>query len=744
MASTAIQLGESARGGRLRFVATIFAGSFLLFLIQPMIARMALPRLGGSPSVWNSAMLVYQALLLGGYAFAHWLGRFPARTQGLLQAGGLLAAAVMLPLGLSGAIPPPDANAYFWVPWLLLVSIGPIFLFVSAQAPLIQRWYALSGGGDPYPLYAASNLGSFAGLLSYPLLVEPLLTVSQQSAYWSIGYLFLLALVVLIAIRLPSRVEAIAESHVERAPLSRVTVAKWIGLAAIPSGLMLSTTLHLTTDLLAMPLLWVGPLGLYLLSFSVAFAASRRPALWISAAAPFFLIVASWTLFSGASALALSIAGFSLVALFAISVAIHTLLFDLRPDPSRLTAFYLAMSVGGVVGGLFCALVAPLLFDWTYEHPILMLAAAWALGGKALLPGLRARLRKTPLSRNASLMAGAVLIALAALATLAGLDKVEATRSAIYAAFGIAALLALGNRIVFTAALAALMIVSGGLAKIALSIEPGRMTRSFFGIDTIADVPGNARVLIHGTTIHGVQAMGSSERERSTTTYFVPKSGVGMAMTNAPALFGSAARIDVVGLGAGTLACYARPGQAWRFYEIDPVIVDIARTRFTFLSRCLPAVPIELGDARLTLARRPTGSTDLLVIDAFSSDAVPMHLLTLEAFATYRRTLAPNGLLMVHISNRFIDLRPVLAAAARHGWDARIRHYEPTSEEVALHHKPSLWVALSPSRETMAKLVTASPAGAWAPLQNAAASDAWTDEQATILPIIKWRRRPNG
>ncbi|MCY7399085.1 MAG: fused MFS/spermidine synthase [Sphingomonas bacterium] len=717
----------------------MFAGSFLLFLIQPMIARMALPRLGGSPSVWNSAMLVYQALLLGGYAFAHWLGRFPARTQGLVQAGGLLAAAMMLPLHLSGAMPPPDANAFIWVPWLLIVSVGPVFLFVSAQAPLIQRWYALSGEGDPYPLYAASNLGSFAGLLSYPLLVEPLLTVSQQSAYWSIGYVLLIVLVSLIAVRLPTRSEVVPKVSIERSNFPRATVAKWIGLAAIPSGLMLSTTLHLTTDLVAMPLLWVGPLGLYLLSFSVAFAADRRPAQFISTMAPLFLIVACWTLFTGASTIALAVAGFSLVALFVISVAIHSLLFELRPDPSRLTAFYLAMSTGGVVGGLFCALFAPLLFDWTYEHPLLMLAAAWCCGGKALLATSRTRFFGKPLTGRAGVMIGVVIISLANLATIAGLDKIEAARSAIFGLFGIVALLALGNRLLFAAALAALMLFAGGLSKIALSIEPGRMTRSFFGINTIGDTNDNARVLIHGTTVHGIQATGSQERERRTTSYYAPQSGVGLAMTSAPALFGAAARIDVVGLGAGTLGCYARPGQAWRFYEIDPVMVDIAKTRFTFLSRCLPRVPIELGDARLTLARRPTASTDLLVIDAFSSDSVPMHLLTLEAFATYRRTLAANGLLLVHISNRFLDLEPVLAAAARHGWDARIRDYKPTKSELELKYSHSVWVALSPSPNTMTNLVASSPAGSWDTLDRADASSAWTDEHATILPIIKWR-----
>ncbi|MEQ7874164.1 fused MFS/spermidine synthase [Sphingomonas sp. ASV193] len=718
---------------------TIFAGSFLLFMVEPMVARMVLPRLGGAPAVWNSAMLVYQVLLLGGYAFAHWLGRFSPRTQGFVQAGGLLLAALMLPLHLLDAVPPPNADAYLWVPWLLIMSIGPLLLFISAQAPLVQRWFALSGGGDPYPLYAASNLGSFAGLLSYPLLVEPLLTVTEQARYWSVGYLLLLVLVALTAARLPRVARADARPVADQAPLSRKIVARWIMLAAIPSGLMLSTTLHLTTDLVAMPLLWVGPLGLYLLSFSVAFAQNRLAARVLGAAAPLLLITASWTVFAGVSPWALSIAALSLLTMFALSVAIHAILFDERPDPSRLTAFYLAMSVGGVVGGLFCALAAPLLFDWAYEHPILMLAAAYVLGDRTIVPALAKRWADPAMAGRVARLGGLALIAAALFLANSGLEQVPVAKGGMIALFSLAALVALGNRLLFTAAIAALMLLTGGLERLALSVEPGRMTRSFFGVDTIGVTPDHARVLFHGTTVHGIELLGSPERERTAVSYYNPNSGIGLAMRAAPALFGGAARIDVVGLGAGTLACYAQPGQSWRFYEIDPVVVGIARHQFSFLSRCAPGAPIEVGDARLTLAGKPGASADLLAIDAFSSDSVPMHLLTLEAFDLYRRHLASDGLLMVHISNRFLDLEPVLAEAAAKGWVARIRYYDPPPAERARYYTHSLWVAMSPSAATIEALERASPPEAWRTLRRRDGATAWTDDYSTILPVIRWQ-----
>jgi hypothetical protein len=739
MASTAIEANPAGRLMKLRFILAIFCGSFLLFLVQPMIARMALPRLGGAPAVWNSAMLVYQLLLLGGYAYAHWLGRFAPRTQGVVHIGLLAAAAMMLPIGLIAGNPSPDANIFLWVPWLLMVSIGPVFFAISAQAPLVQRWFALSGGGDPYPLYAASNLGSFAGLVAYPLLVEPLLPVAVQSIAWSLGYALVIVLIAACVLALP-KAAAAEKSSAATAPPALREIALWIGLAAIPSGLILSTTLYITTDIVAMPLMWVVPLGLYLLSFSVAFAADRRLARWISGLAPFALLAAAAGLFLPAN-LWLAGALAAIVSLFSVAVALHGALFDRRPDPAHLTAFYLMLSVGGVIGGIFGALVAPLIFDWTYEHPLLMVAAALAIPATSPFRRFADVWNGSEAARRATRWGIPVILVLSLIGRgpfgLPASSTIALLASCLLFAVGI---FAVGNRVLLAAAVAGLMLSMGGWGKLGLSVQPGQMSRSFFGIYSIGSrQAGGARVLLHGTTIHGIQLQGTAERQRSATTYYAAPSGIGLALSAAPLLFGDGARVDIVGLGTGTLACYAQPGQRWTLYEIDPAVVDIARDpeRFTFLSRCLPDAPVLLGDARLTLERAPPASTDLLVVDAFSSDSIPMHLLTLEAFETYRRKLSAEGLLLVHISNRHLDLKPVVAAAARAGWTARLRHYVPTVEDRdGNQHTSSMWVAMSPSAATIARLEAANP-GAWQPLEGRSGFRPWTDDYASVLPILR-------
>ena len=741
MGTAAVEMERRSKAARSRFVATIFVGSFLLFLVQPMVARMALPRLGGAPAVWNSAMLVYQALLLAGYAYAHWLGRAAPQRQAAIHLAVFAVAALTLPIGLIAAFPPPNANPFLWVPWLLLVSIGPLFFVISAQAPLIQRWYSLSGAGDPYPLYAASNLGSFAGLIAYPLLVEPLLPIVQQRWWWSGAYCMLALLVAWCAFSLPAKGAAGATAPARIAPpAARRERLRWILLAAIPSGLILSTTLHVTTDIGAMPLLWVLPLGVYLLSFTVAFAANRRPAEAIARTAPLILLFAACGLFVEVKSFALLFGVVAIVNLFTASVALHKQLFERRPDPQHLTLFYLLMSVGGVIGGIFGALVAPMIFDWTYEHVILLVAAAFLMTTPSLFDRL-ARLWKGDSTARRMTIAGALLVVVLAVAGKGAFGLPASKDIAYFAGFAIiaVAILAIGNRLLFTVSVAALMVCVGGWERLQLSAEPGKMTRSFFGVYSLHDRPG-ARSLAHGTTMHGIQNRGSPERERMATTYYAPQSGVGLAMAAAPRLFGEGARIGIVGLGAGTLACYARPGQNWTFYEIDPVDIAIARDpkRFTFLSRCLPRVPVELGDARLTLERAPASSADLLVIDAFSSDSIPIHLLTSEAFAVYRRHLSQDGLLLVHISNRFLDLKPVIAAAAALGWHARVRHYRPDDQQKADNHTSSMWIAMSPSESTLGQL-TSGNAAKWRPIRPRPGFTPWTDDRATLLPLIRWR-----
>ena len=735
---------DRARGrsvARARFVATIFTGSFLLFLVQPMIARMALPRLGGAPTVWNSAMLVYQALLLAGYAYAHWLGRFRPRGQAAIHVAMLLLAGLTLPIGLIASTPPPDANPFLWVPWLLLVSIGPLFFAVSAQAPLLQRWFALSDAGDPYPLYAASNLGSFGGLIAYPFLVEPLMGVSDQRWLWSAGYALLVVLVAWCGLRLP-RTAAIDSPRPSLAPAADWrTIGSWIVLAAVPSGLILSTTLHVTTDLVAMPLLWVLPLGAYLLSFTIAFASDRRASTWTIRLAPLILLFACFGVFIDSSWLMLLFAAISVVNVFTVSVALHSRLFDTRPPAEQLTFFYLMMSVGGVLGGAFCALIAPLIFNWTYEYLLLIVAAAWLMRASSPFDRFVRLWDGSATARRITLLGVVAAFALLFL-TKGVLGVAGATTFGRVTTLTLIALaiFAIGNRPLFTAVTAALLLSAGGWDKLAQTFAPGTMTRSFFGIYAIREGANGSRVLVHGTTLHGIQNRGSPERERMETSYYAPLSGVGLAMRSARNLFGPHARIGIVGLGAGSLSCYARPGQDWTYYEIDPAVVRIARdpARFTFLARCKPDAHIRLGDARLLIERAPTASADLLVLDAFSSDSVPMHLLTKEAFADYRRVVSPTGLLMVHISNRYLDLRPVVAAAAQSGgWSGSLRRYRPDAEGFALNETGSDWVALSKDPATVRRLVM-DTGEQWTPLRPRPGFAPWTDDHSSVLPLINF------
>ncbi|WP_313392233.1 fused MFS/spermidine synthase [Sphingobium yanoikuyae] len=732
-------------GTRPRFVLTICAGSFLLFLVQPMIARMALPRLGGAPAVWNSAMLVFQALLLAGYAYAHWLSRFPARRQALIHLGLFLLSAIFLPIGLVAGAPPADVNPALWVPWLLGMSIGPLFFIVAAQAPLLQRWFTATGAGDPYPLYAASNLGSFVGLLAYPLLVEPLLSLKLQSIGWSLGYGLLFFLVYLSARCLPAE-DALLERDIAAAgpPPDWPTMLHWMALAAVPSGLMLATSLYLTTDIVAMPLLWVLPLGLYLLSFSIGFSTRRGPVNMLTLLAPLILLIGACTAFPSGVRFPIVISVGILSVLFVVAIVLHGLLYDRRPSPAYLTRFYLIMSFGGMLGGLFCALLAPLIFNWTFEYPILLAAAALLLPQRAALLKGGAQLWADPGRRiwaaGAMLVMGLVLSLLGA-GLLTPEPPSDLVKAACFVLIIAMALLAIGQRIAFAGLALYLMLCLGGWEKLAQAVTPGMLTRSYFGVYGVTNKGVDQRILFHGTTLHGMQNLRPGH-ERDPTSYYAPKSGVGLLLRHAGDMFGAGARVGVVGLGAGTLACYKQAGQAWRFYEIDPDMVAIARNPqdFSFLSRCQPNADVALGDARMVLAGEPANGADILVIDAFSSDSIPMHLLTREAMAIYGRRLAPDGVLMIHISNRYLDLRPVIAAAARNGgWQARLRDYRPDERDKALLFTGSVWVALSRDRARITQLERLSGAGLWTELPARPGFSPWTDDHASILPILKFK-----
>jgi SAM-dependent methyltransferase len=738
-----------ARNSRALFLITILTGSFLLFLVQPMIARMALPRLGGAPAVWNSAMLVYQALLLAGYAYAHRLAREPARRQAVVHLALFAVALLWLPIGLANLQPPADGSPIFWVPWLLIASIGPLFFVVAAQAPLMQRWYSLSGNeGEPYALYAASNIGSFAGLIAYPLVVEPFTSLNSQKWIWSGIYLALMALVAICGLKLwrsPTQAADIRNDAADHVHIGWKRCLYWIALAAVPSGLMLSTTSHLTTDLMAMPLLWVIPLSIYLLSFSVAFADNQRPAYWISRFAPLVIVIAGSFVFIvwGKAAINGLIASLSL--LFFVAVALHTEMYRTRPAARELTTFYLMMSVGGVMGGLFCAIIAPLLFDWTWEHPILILAAAVLMPKISLLMFDRTEPKTAPVM----LIIGIIALALGVFGGVTEPETVSWKKVLLATTVITLGVAVAGFRIPFLLTVTGLLTINGGWYSVQQSLDGSRL-RSYFGTYTFNSTEsGRLRWLNHGTTMHGMQLLDEPTRPIS---YYPPTSGVGIALRNAPRLYGADASIGIVGLGTGTLACYKKAGQSWQFFEIDPLVVEISRERkiFSFLDRCAPDVPITLGDARLTLAEVPQGQFDILALDAFSSDSIPLHLLTKEAFATYRRALTPDGLLLVHISNRYIDLNPVVAAEAKlNGWYAALRHDRPTAVLAATGDRASQWIAMSPDRATLDRLTTGKidqvksryyDAQQWLELDPPGKTDPWTDDYASVLPHLSlWK-----
>ncbi|MBB4857884.1 spermidine synthase [Novosphingobium chloroacetimidivorans] len=729
-------MSTSAR--RPLFVATILAGSFLLFLVQPMVARMALPRLGGAPNVWNSAMVVYQALLLAGYGYAHGLSKLAQRRQIVVHLALLALAALTLPIVLANLSPPASGWEVLWVPLLLLATVGPVFVIMSAQAPLMQRWYsAAPDAGEPWALYAASNIGSFAGLLAYPLLAEPLLSLHDQSLAWSLGYGLLFVLVALAA-RARWNAGPVATIEHGDEPQERIgarRVLLWLALSAVPSGLLLSTSTHLTTDIFAMPLLWVIPLGLYLLSFVFAFSDRRAIAHVISIMAPAAVIFAGSFAMVSTSAGTMAAALAALLLLFEVSVALHARLYDSRPGTSRLTFFYLVMSAGGAMGGAFTALVAPVVFDWVWEHPILILASAMLLP----LPRELDWRRMGGLDRGMSWIALAVLLVIATFLTAQLMSLVSDQENELLQIFLLIALTGLGLlllpwRWAYVLVLTGAMLAQGGVSTFKASLE-GQRTRSYFGIYNVYDNQvERTRLLAHGTTLHGKQSLDLARR-REATTYYGDTSGVGLALEAAPRLFGAGARIGVVGLGSGTLTCRHKPGQTWTVFEIDPAIVRYSRDgTFTFLQTCAPDAQIVLGDARLELEKVPRASLDVLAVDAFSSDAIPLHLLTDEAVGVYEQALAPDGLLLIHISNRFIDLEPVLSAiAAKRGLVAMIRRDTPKGDLTVA----SNWVVLARSEARLARLRAESGGRTWNALDPATGA-AWTDDHASVLPYIRW------
>jgi hypothetical protein len=719
-----------ARAGLLPlFAATLFLSAALLFAVQPMVAKMVLPLLGGAPAVWNTAMLFFQGALLAGYAYAHLLARhLRPGAQVAAHLAVLAAGFLFLPLGLAeGWAPPADASPILWLLALLSASVGLPFLALSATAPLLQAWFARSGhkeAADPYFLYAASNLGSILALLAYPFIIEPTLPVSLQRLAWSGGYVLLAALIALCGLRAGTRAAPAAESAEDAAPPGWGARLRWVLLAFAPSSLLLGVTTFITTDVASAPLFWVVPLTLYLLSFVVVFA--RRPVLrheWTVALQPFVVIALGiFYSFGTAGRLALAI-GLHLLTFFIACLVCHGELARMRPAARHLTGFYLWMSLGGVLGGVFNAIVAPLAFNGVWEYPIAIALAA-ALR-PTLAPGRRSLDLLLPLALLVFLLAP--LLAGTPLAHL-GLPG----RLLFFALAGMAAYAFQSRPLRFGLGIGALLAVS----LLGIGNERLLQTRSFFGVYRVEEDDTRGVVtLTNGTTLHGGR-LTDPDRVLEPITYYSPAGPVGDLFNFARA----PARIAAIGLGTGTLACWTKPGDAITFYEIDPAVVRIARDPryFDFLAGCAPQAPVVLGDARLKLAEAPDGAYDRIVVDAFSSDAIPIHLLTRETVALYLRKLAPDGILFIHISNRNLRLGPVVAALAKDAGLVAVRRDDESTPEGAhsLKRTRSDFVALARTPQALGILAHLPE---WEGLDMDEAGRVWTDDYSDIAGALRWR-----
>jgi hypothetical protein len=748
LSGTTSQKFEDVRASALTrpvYVAAIGLSAFLLFSVQPLFAKLVLPRLGGSPAVWSVTSVVFQCLLLAGYAYAHAIASLRTRTTILIHLAVLAAASLALPIGLApGWQQAPAGYEAIWLAAFVLVSVGLPFFAVSANGPLLQALFARTAhrdAADPYFLYAASNIGSFGALAAYPFLLEPTLRLRGQADSWAVGFAVLTVLIGAASVlALHGRAKPAAKVEEAPRPASRKLLIGWMALAAVPSGLLVAVTAHVTTDIAPMPLLWALPLGLYLLSFVVAF----RPNGWLDApyltllrvGLTFAAILTLGKVSSLGIALALHLGMFMLTA-----IVCHGMLFRLRPPPSGLTGFYLALSAGGAVGGLFCGLAAPFLFDTLAEYPI---GLAAALACRPDIVSQSPRLLREAL-RAVAICAAIALVGFAAKALGAPSGAVFHIVTAAIAGFAILRWRSAATTLVAVATLAA--IVSAPTLR---GNTETRNIRSFFGIHTIDETTdGRFRYLMHGTTVHGAARLREDdgtpvEGRPEPTTYYGPERVLGTAIASIrEAAGGRIGTASLVGLGTGSLACHRQDGEEWSYYEIDAAVVRIARDEslFPFLKACGQAMPIVLGDARLTLSKAPTGQ-DMVLLDAFSSDAIPAHLLTKEAIGLYVSRLAPRGVVVLHISNRHLQLAHILARVASEYGLVAYFGGDPQSQSEPFEKRMRADARVVVLARDAADLGRIADQPNWRLIRPDVARAPWTDDFSNVLEAMRDARGP--
>ena len=743
---------------------TLFVNAALLFAVQPMFSKMVLPMLGGTPAVWNTCMLFFQTALLGGYLYAHVTTRWlDVRKQSILQLALFALTFLTLPVAVAAGWKPTGSEMpVWWLAALLTVSLGAPFFMLSTGAPLLQRWFAESGhpaAANPYFLYAASNLGSMVALLAYPVLIEPHLRLAQQSELWTGAYVLLVVLIascalvvrrgmadgMMFAADTTARSVAADATAADVDAFTALTTgsaavaehltiwrrAKWVLLSFVPSSMLLAVTTYLATDVASIPLLWIVPLALYLLTFVIVFARKvvifrHAFAVWLQP--PFLLILAvAIALMMQRSVTAL--APTHLAAFFLTALVCHGELAKDRPSVAHLTEFYLWMSVGGVLGGIFNVIVAPQIFDSVVEYPIAIVLAA------LLRPTLATR---RPSDRILDIVLPVALCALIVVLMRAGFPPSSWGAKAPVWVFGAYALIILCfQRHSLRFAL--------GVAAIFVGVTLGRGVdksllfrgRSFFGVYRVMAYPKH-HALQSGTTTHGGQSI-YPQFAREPLTYYHLDGPLGQSFTwlmrRKPDR-----RVAIVGLGTGTIACYGRPNETWTFYEIDPLIERIAfePKYFSYLRDCPPTKRIVLGDARLSLTQVPDSAYDFIILDAFSSDAIPVHLMTREALHLYLRKLAPGGSMAFHVSNRYLNLEPVLVELARDAKMAGIIGADTaiTQAQTMSFKMNSKWIVLSRSAKDHG-LLALQPG--WRVLAPKADVGVWTDDFSNVFSVFRWR-----
>ncbi len=749
------------------FALAIFLGAFLLFQVQPMIGKYILPWFGGSPGVWTTCLLFFQVLLLFGYGYVHVVSTYlRPRTQAWLQAALLALAAVFLPVIPEDALRPAAGDSP--VVQILLVlglTVGMPYLVLSTTGPLMQRWFSLlHPDRSPYRLYALSNVGSLLALLSYPLIVEPFLTRREQALVWSAG----LVAFALVAVRCawairnvtPATSPEPAPDPEPRASLPRGTPLLWVALPAIASVLLGATTNQLSQDIAVIPFLWVLPLALYLLSFILCFDHPR----WYHRGWFAGLLVVGCSLVlhllhaESEAPLALQVVGYT-GTLFVAAMVCHGELYRLRPEPARLTSFYLLMSAGGALGGLFVAVIAPALFDRYAELQMGLWLLSYLLGVIAL------QARSRPLVVGTAIGLAVSLLGIPALDLpwenrwheILAVYQFAAERLYLehWPAVGaglLAALLCLvplrraergtwrprqgGFLMLLSLAFGVLLIIQVRKAD----EDAVSLSRNFYGTLQVREIlagdpSGHHYSLVHGRITHGLQFRSAAQRLWP-TTYYGESSGIGLALKHLERPEGQR-HIGLVGLGTGTLAAYGRAGDRLRIYEINPEVERIARTHFSFLEQTPADVAVVLGDARLTLERELAAGQpqafDLLALDAFSSDAIPVHLLTQEAMETYLKHLAPGGIIAVHTSNRYLDLQPVVEGLARRLELKVLTITDDDSEFWWIYG--TTWMLLAREKEVLEK--DAFYERMRAPSERVDAVPLWTDERASLLRILR-------